>query len=164
MPRLFVAALPDEPTTAALRTLPRPDEPGVRWVPEANWHVTLRFIGDAEVDEVVAPLDGLDGACARAELGPAVAWLGSHLVVPVGGLDDLAVAVRSATAGIGATARQRFVGHLTIARTQPGVTSSVVGTPIRIGFDVDEIALVVSDLRPDGVAYTTLRTFPLRAV
>ena len=48
MTRLFVAAWPDAETIERLRALGRPDEPDVRWVPERNLHVTLRFLGDVE--------------------------------------------------------------------------------------------------------------------
>jgi 2'-5' RNA ligase len=49
MPRLFVALVPPVPVRSELATLAAP-LPGVRWTPEDNLHLTLRFIG--ETDEV----------------------------------------------------------------------------------------------------------------
>jgi RNA 2',3'-cyclic 3'-phosphodiesterase len=49
MSRLFVALIPPVPVRSELATLTSP-LPGVRWSPEDNLHLTLRFIG--ETDEV----------------------------------------------------------------------------------------------------------------
>ena len=49
MPRLFVALIPPVPVRSELAMLAAP-LPGVRWTPEDNLHLTLRFIG--ETDEV----------------------------------------------------------------------------------------------------------------
>ena len=102
--------------------LPRPDQPGVRWVPPANWHVTLRFLGEAEATDVHARLAGVTLPAATAMFGPAVRRLGrSALVVPVAGLERLAAAVTAATADIGDPPGTRsFNGHLTLARLRPG--------------------------------------------
>ena len=37
-----------------LADIERPRDQGVKWVPQQNLHVTLRFLGDADVDDVVA--------------------------------------------------------------------------------------------------------------
>lgn len=158
--RLFVAAWPDGSTRDGLAALPRSVEDGVRWVPPENWHVTLRFLGTADVDEVATRLAGADLPAVRAELGPAIEWLGTQLVVPVSGVDDLAAAVALATADVGELPRHRFRGHLTVARTRRHATSAMAGLPCTGGFDVADIALVRSELLPDGASYTTIATFP----
>jgi 2'-5' RNA ligase len=163
MPRLFVAAWPDAATCDALDALPRPGERDVRWVRPANWHVTLRFLGDVDAGEVIERCGEAEFPSAVARLGPAVERLDRRqIVVPVDGVDDVARAVRAATDGLGERARRPFRGHLTIARTKPDVASSVLGTAIDVTFDVDEIALVASDLTPNGAVYTTMATFPTR--
>ena len=160
MTRLFVAAWPSGRAAVALRSLPRPDEPGVRWVPQQNWHVTLRFIGEAAVDRVGEMLDTTRLPRATAELGPAVERLdGRQIVVPAHGVDELARTVRAVTAHIGEPDRHAFRGHLTIGRTRPHVSSAVLGTEVSTSFDVAEIALVGSDLLPSGAVYTTFATF-----
>lgn len=163
MSRLFVAVWPDAPTCDALDALARPRERDVRWVRPANWHITLRFLGDVDTGEAIERCSGAAFPTAVARLGPEVERLDRRqIVVPVDGVDDLAVAVRAATAGLGDGDRHRFRGHLTIARTKPGASSSVLGAPIEAAFDVDEIALVASDLTPNGAVYTTVATFPTR--
>jgi 2'-5' RNA ligase len=47
MSRLFVAIIPPVPVRSELTTLAT-TLPGVRWTPEDNLHLTLRFIGEAQ--------------------------------------------------------------------------------------------------------------------
>lgn len=103
--RMFVAVWPDGPTRERLASLDRRDRPGLRAVRPEAWHVTLRFLGEVDPDLVPAIVDGLGVAArgvagpVRAHLGPATRWVGAGhvLLVPVGGLDQAAAAVRSAT-------------------------------------------------------------------
>lgn len=164
MPRLFLAAWPDASTSDALDGLDRPaGEPGVRWVRPANWHVTLRFLGDTDAAEVIERCSDAEFPTATARLGPEIERLDRRqIVVPVDGVDVLAATVGRATVDLGEPARRPFRGHLTIARTKPGAVSSVLGRPIDAAFDVDEVALVESDLTSRGAVYTTVATFPTR--
>lgn len=160
MSRLFVAAWPDADTVERLRALDRPDEPGVRWVPESNLHVTLRFLGDADPAAVSHRLADASLPAATAVLGPALERLdGRQVAVPVSGVDALAAAVRSATAEICDHDPRPFRGHLTVARTKQGATSAMLGSAFAATFEVREVALVASELRSTGAVYTTVATF-----
>lgn len=161
--RLFVAVWPPPAVAAALEDLPRPDEPGVRWVPAGSWHVTLRFLGPAPLDRAAAALDGLRASPAVAEVGPAVSRLGrSVLCLPVGGLDDLAATVAQATADVGQPPDPRpFAGHVTLARLRRRGACGVAGQPFRASFEVGEVALVRSRTTHEGPVYTTVRRVPL---
>lgn len=171
MPRLFLAIWPDDDVVDELRALPRKDAAGVRFVPPDRWHVTLRFLGEADTQDVV---DAVDEAAVTGELppvptarlGPAVDVLAERaLVVPVQGLEELADAVRSATAAIGEPPRRRFFGHLTLARLAPGRPRfrmpAALGLPVAAPFGVEELALVLSTLGPEGASYETVATWPL---
>ena len=161
MSRLFVAAWPTPEAVEVLCGVARPADQDVRWVPKSNWHITLRFFGDADPAEVGERLSEVTLPRPLARLGPTIEQLGRRqVVVPVEGVDALAEVVRSATGGIGQPDRHRFHGHLTIARLGSGADPSVLGTPFRAEFEVAEIAVVASDLRPDGAVYTTLAHFP----
>jgi hypothetical protein len=82
----------------------------------------LRFLGEADPDEVIGVLGGTTLVPARAHLGPAVDVIGERaLVVPVDGLDDLAGQVTQCTSQIGEPPRKRFIGHLTLARVKSHV-------------------------------------------
>ena len=163
MARLFIAVWPPEEVVSELTGLHRKDQRGVRFVPPENWHITLRFIGDADPDRVVDALDGCSHPCVHTRLGPAVDMLAERaLVIPAAGLDDLADHVSSLTSQIGKPTRQRFFGHLTLARVKPNVAMPrALGTLVSAEFDVDEIALVQSRLHPEGARYETIETWPL---
>jgi 2'-5' RNA ligase len=163
MTRLFVAVWPPEHVVEELMSLPRKDQRGVRFVPPGNWHVTLRFLGEADPGEVCAALDGVAFAPATARVGPGVDVLSDRaVVVPVHGLDDLAQVVAERTAHIGEPARKRFVGHLTLARVKrDAAMPRALGTASSATFDVHEIALVRSRLDPAGARYDTIETWPV---
>ena len=167
MSRLFVAApVPDSVRDLLAARLPRPEEPGVRWVPAHQWHVTLRFVGELDdTDEValVAALNRLDAPAASARLGPRVSRLGRSVVcLPVSGLDELAEAVRATTADIGDPPDRPFVGHLTLARLRDRAACGVSGTAVDLGFDVDEVVLVRSTLAADGARHELRHRVALR--
>ena len=72
MSRLFVCLwLPDH-VRETLETLHRKDQVGARFLPPENWHVTLRFVGDADPNDVAAALDNAHFTSTVVRLGPAV--------------------------------------------------------------------------------------------
>jgi len=161
--RLFVAVWPPADVVDGLRPVVQQGEPGVRWVPPEQWHVTLRFLGHADPADVVDALGSVPLPSAEAALGPHVSRLGRFVVVvPVAGLDALAAAVTAATAELGQAPDPRgFTGHLTIARLKQRGACRVAGTPVRTSFDVGEITLVDSRTSVAGPEYTVLDRFPL---
>jgi 2'-5' RNA ligase len=163
MSRLFVAVWPDEGARAALATLARPEEVGVRWVRPEHWHVTLRFLGEVDEDDAAAALDDLAAATPSAVLGPAVSRLGrTVLCVPAAGLDELAAAVAAATAEVGEPPDPRpFAGHLTLARLRHRGSCRLAGHKVRAEMAVPEVALVASTLGAAGPTYRTVVTVPL---
>jgi len=163
--RLFVAAwLPDETSAQLANLVARPAAAGERRLPEVNWHVTLRFVGRADPDELAGRLADASLPSATARLGPTVVALdGRHVVVPVTGADNLVAAVATATRGFGEPDNRPFRGHITLARVTARPhqqTSSLLGEPVTGTFAISEVALVSSDTRPDGAVYTTVATFP----
>ncbi len=164
MVRLFVAVWPPDDVIAELRALPRKERPGIRWIQPEHWHVTLRFLGDADIDEVAERLDRADLPTAGARYGPGVDLMWERtIVVPVHGLDELAASVISATRDVGDEAPpKRFVGHATLARVKRRARiPPIVGLPVSAVHDVAEIALVMSMLRPTGAVYETIATWPV---
>jgi 2'-5' RNA ligase len=162
MARLFIAVWPPDHVVEELATLRRKDQRGVRFVAPESWHLTLRFLGEADPDAVAAALDRGVFPSARVRLGPAVDVLSERaLVVPADGLDELAAVVTERTAALGERPPKRFVGHLTLARLkQYAEMPTTLGAMLHAEFDVHEIALVESRLDPDGARYTTIVTWP----
>lgn len=168
MARLFVAVRPPAPVLARLAELPRPAEPDVRWVAPPQWHVTLRFLGEAEPAPVARALDEVAAASAgrtrpRAELGPRVSLLGRQVIcVPVAGLDGLAAAVGRATAALGEPPDPRpFRGHLTLARLGRRGACRLAGHAVGARFAVTELELVRSLLGPAGARHEVVHTVAL---
>jgi 2'-5' RNA ligase len=163
MTRLFVAIWPPHDVLDALADVERPRDQGVKWVPQENLHVTLRFLGDADVDDVIARLDDVNLPAATAVVGPAFDLLGERsLVSPVAGVDDLAAVVRQALRGLGTEReRPRFQGHITVARlARRARPHRSAGRRFHASFDVTEVALVASTLRDTGAVYETVATWP----
>jgi RNA 2',3'-cyclic 3'-phosphodiesterase len=163
MARLFIAVWPPDEVVEELTALRRKDQRGVRFMAPETWHITLRFLGEADPREVLGALDGVTFEPAVARLGPAVdVQFERVLVVPVHGVDELAATVTERTRRIGEAPRKRFDGHLTLARLKSyTVLPSTLGAPVSAEFDVEEIALIQSRLSQDGARYETLETWPV---
>src|SRR5215469_10621424 len=141
--RLFVAVDPPETVVEMLDLLPRPGLMQLRWTTAAQWHVTLRFLGEVQAEDLGALSTALDslagwygepGQEVEAHLGPAVAWFTGRRVlqVPVAGLDELAARVADATAPWGEPEDHPYRGHVTLARVRgpkPG-PPSLAGGPL----------------------------------
>jgi 2'-5' RNA ligase len=157
--RLFVAVRPPDAVLDVVARLRRLERPGVRWTTRPQWHVTLRFLG--EVDDpapVAAALEAAPLAACVAVVGPQVVGLGRGVVVvPVGGVDELAAGVGAATGGFGVPPGQRaFRGHLSLARVRSGRLGDLTGERIDARFPVDQVRLVRSHLGSGGACYDDL--------
>lgn len=165
MSRLFLAIWPTDEFLDRIADVEQPKDQGVKWVRRENLHVTLRFLGDADADEVTARLNDVLLPAATASVGPAFDVLAERsLVLPVAGVDDLADVVASTVRGIGsARERHRFVGHLTVARlARRARPERCIGRSFAATFHVGEVALVESTLTESGSVYETLDTWPTR--
>jgi 2'-5' RNA ligase len=168
--RLFVAvALPDA-VADLVAALPRPDRSGLRWTSPAQWHVTLRFLGEAPPGEVIPAVEqALETIDSRepavAQLGPATEWFPGRRVlrVPVAGLDRLAAAVRPTTQAWGPENEPPFAGHLTLARTagRRRGPPELAGVRLSADFPVTEIGVYSSRPGRQGSVYERLSAHPL---
>ena len=163
MPRLFLAVFPPVEVVELLGGWERPEIEGLRWTVPEQWHITLRFMGEAEQGEVEDSLRGFQGSASTVRLGPASRRLGARvLVLPADGLSQLAAEVGTRTAAIGQPPDRRdFTGHLTLARARKRVPGTIVAQPFEAEFLASELWLVSSQLRPEGARYTRLTHWPL---
>ena len=149
-----------------LAAFPRERVPGVKWVDPQQWHVTLRFLGEADPDVAVRALAALRHPTVLARAGERpVGRLGRNvLMLPVDGLDSVASAVAEVMSGVGRPdARPAFVGHLTLARLKGRPACGLVGTHLEAAWTVEEVCLVESTLRQTGAEYRTISTVALDA-
>lgn len=178
--RLFVAvALTDDARHALAARLRDPARPlPGRPVHPHNWHLTLRFLGDADgpgYDRLLAALDEADmGERFRVRLGglgafpkpsrATVLWVA--FTEGQDRLEDLATRVERAVEISGAPGEDRpFRAHLTLSRIRPHqdvrqVLAEVA--PLGIGWIVDRVVLYRSHLGPGGPRYEEMAVFPLR--
>lgn len=163
--RFFVAALLDEAAYDTIDNLPTKAQRGVKWTRRMSWHITLRFLGECEIGPAIAALAAVDAAAPTATLGPEVTLLGERvLMVPVGGLDSLAESVTSAFDGVGEPQGDRpFLAHLTLARLKGHPlrhpeSISVLGHEVDVSWQVGEIVLVKSELKPEGAEHSVVAT------
>ncbi len=146
MTRLFVAVRPSAAVVEALGSVERPDLPGVRWVSQENWHVTVHFLGSADEARCAAALCALVAPSAEAVIGGRPGRLGvDAVVVPVHGLGPLAAQVRARFEGIGVREDRAFVGHLTLARLRRRAACGVLGPFPPMRWRVDAVELLASD-------------------
>jgi len=159
---------------------------GVRWVPRANLHITLKFLGPAvdshRLERLTAGLHQLATKTAPFEVAaagvgafpdlerPRTIWVGLHSVEP-GALAALAARLETVAADYGfEREKRRWSGHLTIGRVgdQPvaGKTRQALYAARDREFGVsriESITLYRSHLGPDGSSYEALATFLFQA-
>ncbi len=178
MPRLFVALdLPDDVKRGLERLCA--GVPGARWLSAAQFHLTLRFIGEVDgalFKDVAAMLDGIDGdgfTLSLAGLGcfgkgrkMHTLWVGVHAEP---GLFELQERIEAQLCTIGLEPEHRkYKPHVTIARLK-GVNDGRLADYlvahegfVSDGFAVDSFALFSSFLSHNGAIYTIENSYPLR--
>lgn len=192
MIRAFVAILLDEAVRAAVAAVVerlRPLGGSVAWVPAANLHLTLQFLGEQPEERLAAAEAALDDAAARtAPIETALHGIGAFpglerpRILWVG-LAQGALEVRALQARVAAAlAREGFPReerpwhpHLTIGRVHddrrwrreagPALRQALAqAAGTRFGtLRISEVALMRSDLSPRGARYTLRRAAVLGA-
>jgi 2'-5' RNA ligase len=157
----------------------------VRWVRPEGIHLTLKFLGDTNQEQVeqvkealvwaaqeVSPFAFTVGGvgCFPNTRRPRVVWVGLH--EPTGALRRLRDAVEAQVAPLGfPTEKRPFSPHLTLGRVHRHASPSEVralGETIAASavgnlheMEAGEVCYIKSDLRPSGAVYTTLSRGPL---
>ena len=133
MARLFVAVwLPDDVRSGSPPCPERTSRACAGCHPH-QWHVTLRFLGEADPVDAAAALgrlrrDVVEAGSARR----SAVWVARVVCLPVEGLEGLAASVAYVTADIGQPPDPRpFNGHVTMARLRRRGAVSVGRPPLR---------------------------------
>jgi 2'-5' RNA ligase len=180
--RLFIALPLPEPLRqailpwqrAAQRLLPE----GLRWTPPEQWHLTLRFLGDVDPEEVPLLTEALQTACAGQRIlrlsfegcgcfpspdRPRVLWLG--LAGELAALETFQSRVQQLTASWGQREDRPFRAHLTLARIREASPAARQGlarvlprlpVPPALPWTADRVVLFRSELHPQGAIHTPL--------
>ncbi|MFZ5881363.1 MAG: RNA 2',3'-cyclic phosphodiesterase [Chloroflexota bacterium] len=159
----------------------------VRWVPSANLHLTLKFLGDVSptnLQFVTQMLAREAGGCPGFSMRiggigafpsprrPRVVWVGIQAPEP---LRSLVRNLEAACTRLGYPPEERaFSPHLTLGRVKQtagpadlqrihaALEAAQVG-PIGV-VDVASVHLMKSDLKPTGSVYTRLFSAPLASI
>ena len=152
------------------------------WVKPSNIHLTLKFLGDVDPEDLESIGEAIEGVAIRHRsfslriggLGafpnfarPRVIWTG----VKVGGERVSAIAqdINMALSDFGFSLdTKKFNPHLTIARLKERIDLRPYTNQYRqydridgAGMSVDTISLIQSQLHPTGAIYSTLRSYSL---
>ncbi|HEU4708713.1 MAG TPA: RNA 2',3'-cyclic phosphodiesterase [Methylophilaceae bacterium] len=174
MARLFVALdLPQAVTARLMAHQPRPLS-GIRLIPPDQMHLTLHFIGEAEIPSIADALSAIeypafrltvDGTGQFRTSGGLVLWAG---VVGDPQLLGLHAAVGQLLAGIGMEIDSRpYRPHITLARcsrqvTREALTRAASQEPLHIkDITIAHFALYSSTLGREGPSYRQERRYPL---
>ncbi|MBX3052580.1 MAG: RNA 2',3'-cyclic phosphodiesterase [Caldilineaceae bacterium] len=159
----------------------------LHWSPAGNYHLTLRFLGDTSAgqrQQIDALLKTTTAACppfslALNGLGAFPNWrkmrvlwvgIGGHVAALAGVQTAVEMGVREC--GF-AQERQGFHPHLTVARTSRDAPNRLITQAAALlaahtklaqelgQWEVSELVLMRSDVRPGGTVYTVLGRFPL---
>ena len=185
--RAFIAIeLPDEITVFINKIQERLRSYGfkARWVRPGNIHLTLKFLGDINKENIIKAGDAIIRAASESasmSLGakgigvfpgvkrPRVIWTGI-----AGGTKELTalqkiLAEKLETVGFPKEKRP-FKGHLTMARIKRKIDARrLIDAMKEFGkfeskmFTADEVVLFKSELRPSGAVYTKLMSAVLGA-
>ena len=150
---------------------------GVRWIPQTNCHLTLKFLGDIDEGQVQAIGQALEGESSlfprftinAKGLGvfpdatrPRVLWVG----IDGKPLAELAARVEKTLASLGiAEEKRKFTPHLTIGRwrqfkrSDKNLRDALAQWQNRDfgGFTAHEVVLFQSILNPSGAEYRRLK-------
>ena len=186
MLRLFIA-LPLPPDVekrldGIIRDL-KPHGRDVKWVPAANIHLTVKFLGDTDdklVPKISSELDRIATAYNPFEtvidrLGafpnlrrPSVFWAGSEF--PIEPAAEMAREVDDAMHRLGYDKEKRgFKAHLTLGRVRQGRRADTLAGKIEhyrfepIPLRLDRLVLFKSTLAPQGAFYERLHTALLKS-
>jgi 2'-5' RNA ligase len=133
MPKLFVAIGLPAAATAALERIQPPPSAGIRLAEQNQMHLTLHYVGEADVESIAVALEvlafqrfslTLEGVGQFHSSGGAVTlWAGVRENADLLGLRTV-VAAALAESGFRPEAR-RYAPHITLARCEPGAATDL---------------------------------------
>ena len=154
---------------------------GVSWTRPEGIHLTLKFLGDVESDQINAIAEAVELASRvggpfpvtvsgtggfPSLIRPRVLWVG--ITERSGRLGQIQSQIDRELARLGYPREQRrFLPHLTLGRVKaPDSVKEICMEMQRRGFapmtySVHGIIVMRSDLKPDGAIYTPLKTLEL---
>ncbi len=175
--RLFIAALlPKEiqrQLSLYINTL-KPAVDGVKWEKPEKLHVTLKFLGDVEqnrIKEISSLLFRATQNCASFQLSTTLFGAFPNLrnpkVLYVGLSQDKMMANFQSSIEVGLSElgfeadTRKFMPHVTLGRVKKRIVLENIPILEKKKFNITEIGLIKSELRPEGSIYAPVEIFKL---
>jgi len=150
----------------------------LRWIPQKNWHITVKFIGALQTQKIPALVKELTSKLLQLQTFElelaSVGWFPSNskplmlAAMPTASepLSQLAAHVDGTLAHFGIARNSRpFRAHLSLARCHKGTkqtTPQLLPAPLTpIPVSVSHIIFYQSQFETQGVYYSKLTSFPL---
>lgn len=146
----------------------------VKWVDQANYHITLAFLGDQSMQDLEALAEQLDERVQQMSFEASVKSLSPFpegkpkLIVAMlernDSLRELHKQVMSAVNGSDIElGKRRFIPHITLGRYRhtKNSYSGVIPMNVSCEFVLDDVVLYESNLTPSGAEYEAVFRFPL---
>ena len=167
--RLFIALELPEGVKGSIASWTEPlrkRNPGLKWCGPENLHVTLRFLGNVDPDEVALrigrmrlerclPVDFTLETAGTFGRPPSVLWLSGDFSRGVYIAADLLAGIPDEN---GAPEGRKFFPHVTVARARKGDSLQAAQPGTKIQGSSSRISLFSSTLTPSGPLYSTLFT------
>lgn len=171
MPRLFIAIDPPDELRQEIKSICRGLQPGARWTPSEQLHLTLRFIGEVDdhlsllIKRCLTDLPFMPFFLQISGIGhfpsgrqPKILWTG---VAKNPDLMRLQSLIEGCLVQLGlASENRRFRPHLTIARLTPQISPEILASYLARNsrasfapFRVDSFHLYSSLLTKDGALH-----------
>ncbi len=145
----------------------------VRWVDQANYHITLAFLGDQQEHDLEQLAEQLDRQVTRAELPVQVSHLSpfpesrpkliAAMLKRNNQLETLHTQVISAIIGSNIKIeKRRFLPHISLGRFRHSRNHFAGSIPASIDAagEADELSVFESHLMPSGAEYEAIFRFP----
>ena len=146
----------------------------VRWVDQANYHVTLAFLGEQQESDLEVLAEQLDINLPQDGFSMTIDYCSPFpearpkLIAAMVGKDNLMQELyRQVMTSIVASQiqieKRRFNPHITLGRLRTSKNRFVgaIPTAMQISTTVGEVAIYQSTLTPSGAEYDALFRFPL---
>lgn len=148
---------------------------GVKWVEKENLHITLKFLGEVKEEKIPLISKVLDEVSERFKsfrlslnvLGafptlknPRIFWIG---ISPEEKVKEIFEFIEKKLKKLGFEKEKReFHPHITVARVKKRGNFNIGEKKLGDGFEIKEVILFKSELRPEGPLYTPLKRVRLK--
>lgn len=146
----------------------------VRWVDQANYHITLAFLGEQEQDDLETFAEQLDSSLSQTEFQielshpqPFPETRPKLLAAMVDKSPEMIALHQQTGSAIKSTNlridKRKFIPHVTLGRYRHSRNAYVGTIPMNVSFGsvIDEVVLYESVLTASGAEYEPIYRFPL---